>query len=937
MNAFAESFGWAAAVLYAAASLFLAAQGLHSLWLLLRYRRHRHGRQETPPIRGGEEPAVLVQLPVYHERDVVARLVSAVGGLDWPKDRLRIQLLDDGTDDSVEIGAAAIEELRAKGLSAEHVRRADRTGYKAGALEHGLALDEGPSGPAPFVAIFDADFVPPRDFLRRALAPLVAEPDLAFVQARWDHLNPDESLLTRAQAIGIDGHFAVEQAARAWSKLALNFNGTCGVWRRGAIERSGGWQHDTLTEDLDLSYRAQLLGFRACYRMDISVPGELPPTIEAWRSQQFRWAKGSLQCARKLLPRIWRSSWPLERKVAALMHLSHYLVHPAILASLLLAPFAIQRFSRAPIALAICGILLMLAGLLPPILLYAQSQAALGRGWKRLAALPALMSFGTGIALSNTRAAVEGLLGTVSGFVRTPKHGGGPGSYRARPGSGIGELAVFASGLLGMWAIGTGPARWFSPILLLYVVGFGLQGAMLLLHRAKEALEPGPDRALWPLLPLGAIALAGSFAIGSAHATFREAPIHFAGFGLLVGASCFSALEIVRSARPRARWLVWIVLVGIGVQWLARGMPLADDLARYAVEGRQVLAGENPYSVPPASTAVGAALASKVGHAEMTSIYPPLMLALHAGVQRLWPGLEGFRAMDSIALSALGAILLALLAAEKKSPLMLVAVLWNPVVAFFGIGEGHHDLAMAAALAASLLALRHGCAKTSIALASCAALLKPFAAVSIPFLLAATSWRLLWIPIGSAALAYLPFAGAGFGLVRSLLAFGGDMHYHGPLEPGLRIVFGALLPAGVSGTAVRCALGSMLLLGLGWLAVRSRNEPLPGRVARAAALLLLCLPTLHPWYFTVLAALLPLYPSRALMAWTAAAPIYWLHGLSMPEGAPWSEWPWATAAAHLPFVAWMLAEAFGPFRAPRGIEPWFGDRTPGAPVEVSRA
>ena len=433
MNA-VDVIGLVAFVLYGIATTFLASQGLHSLWLLRRFLRSREPAPCRPFVDADEQPAVLVQLPVFNERDVVARLVEAVGKLDWPKHRLRIQLLDDSTDDSVAIGAAAVDKLRDRGIDAAQVRRPTRSGYKAGALEYGLRVDgEHREGPAPFVAIFDADFVPHADFLQRAV----------------EHLNSDQSILTRAQAIGIDGHFAIEQAARGRSGLALNFNGTCGVWRRAAIDDAGGWQHDTLTEDLDLSYRAHLKGWRAHYDIDLEVPGELPPTLEAWRAQQFRWAKGSLQTARKLLGNIWRSSWPLAKKLGATMHLTHYLVHPSMVASMLLAPVATLWLRHAPMVAICLGIGLLAAGLCPPLLLYVVSQRSLGRSMKRLVALPALMSFGAGIALSNTRAAWQAFSGLVSPFVRTPKHGRGRSSYRAEPASGLGELTLGAIGISG--------------------------------------------------------------------------------------------------------------------------------------------------------------------------------------------------------------------------------------------------------------------------------------------------------------------------------------------------------------------------------------------------------------------------------------------------------------------------------------------------------
>ncbi|MEO6594578.1 MAG: glycosyltransferase, partial [Planctomycetota bacterium] len=893
-----------AAIGYVAATLFLAAQGLHSLWLLGRFLRHRRRQSAQATLHGDDVPVVLVQLPVFNERDVVARLVAAMGRLDWPRERLRVQLLDDSTDDSVTLGAAAVATLQHAGVQAVHLRRGDRTGFKAGALEYGLAVDaRHPDGPAPFVAIFDADFVPAPDFLRRTLPPLLGCVGMAFVQTRWEHLNPDDSLLTRAQAIGIDGHFAIEQAARAWSGLTLNFNGTCGVWRRAAIDASGGWQHDTLTEDLDLSYRAQLAGYRAGYLLDTAVPGELPPTLEAWRAQQFRWAKGSLQTAIKLLPSIWRSGWSLARKLGATMHLSHYLVHPAILCSLLLSPLAALVLRELPAVAMFCGVGLLLAGLVPPLLLYVTSQRVLGRPLRKLLALPALMSFGTGIALSNTRAAVQALLGAASPFVRTPKHGAGPGTYRAAPALGVGELAIGVFGSIGCMGVWTSHSLWLMPAIALYVLGFLLQGAVLLQQRVREAVlaDQCRVRPLWPLVPLGLLAFVAVALLGNTHATWRQQPWWFAGCGLVVGACCVMALRRVSTARASLPSLVWILVVGVALQAVAMGLPLSDDVHRYAVEGAQLLAQQNPYAVAPAAANLPGVIVAGVNHAEMTSIYPPLMLWVHQGVMAAWPGEPGFRALALAGIAALAVLGLALLVLMRRSPLLLVAVLWNPALVLFTAGEAHHDVVMAAVLVASLLALQCRLPRTCILLAATAALLKPFAVVALPLLLLATSWRHVWIPVAAALVAYLPFAAAGQGLVASLFTFGGTMQFHGAIEPMLAPIVASLLPGDAVASTVRALLAVAFVIGFVWLCQRSRGEVIASRVARAVALLLLCLPTLHPWYFTLLVALLPFTPSRVLVAWTAAAPVYWLHGVAMADDATWAEWPWATSLAHLPF------------------------------------
>ncbi len=411
-------------------------------------------------------PRVLVQLPVFNERHVIARLIEAAAEIDWPADRLEIQVLDDSTDDTTRRARRIIERLQARGVRIQLVRRIDRVGYKAGALAFGLARSE-----AEFVAIFDADFVPPRDFLRRCIKPLLAAPRLALVQARWDHLNAGDSMLTRAQALLLNAHFVVEQSARAWSGLDMPFNGTCGLWRREAIDDAGGWQADTLSEDLDLSYRMRLKGWRSTILVSVGVPGELPVELAAWRTQQCRWNKGFAQCARKLLGPIWRSDFPWWRKLAASCHLAQCCISPlAIIAfANTFGSLLLQR--PQPLVLVVLG---CAAAALGPSALFAMAWLAhrrLQRG--RLVAFfmtyLAALALNAGLTIANSKAVAEGLLGFRSGFVRTPKRGDArSSSYAAAVPSGLPELAVSS---IGGVALVTQPS-WATPLLCISVAGF---------------------------------------------------------------------------------------------------------------------------------------------------------------------------------------------------------------------------------------------------------------------------------------------------------------------------------------------------------------------------------------------------------------------------------------------------------------------------------
>jgi cellulose synthase/poly-beta-1,6-N-acetylglucosamine synthase-like glycosyltransferase len=285
---------------YFAVLLLLAMYGLHRSHLVLtclRYRKRlREMSQDPAPLPDAELPQVTIQLPLYNEATVATRLLEHVARIDYPRERLEIQVLDDSTDETRSLLRTEVERLRDLGLDVVYLHRVDRVGYKAGALDAGLKVAKGD-----LIAIFDADFLPQPDFLRRIVPLFVADAKVGMVQARWGHLNRDHSLLTRTQALMLDGHHLVENRARSAAGWLFNFSGTGGMWRRQAIDTSGGWQHDTLTEDLDLSYRAQLAGWRFLYRENVVSPAELPEDVSAFRAQQFRWAKGTVQTARKLL------------------------------------------------------------------------------------------------------------------------------------------------------------------------------------------------------------------------------------------------------------------------------------------------------------------------------------------------------------------------------------------------------------------------------------------------------------------------------------------------------------------------------------------------------------------------------------------------------------------------------------------------------------
>jgi cellulose synthase/poly-beta-1,6-N-acetylglucosamine synthase-like glycosyltransferase/cytochrome c553 len=442
--------------------------------------RHRRDPQPMPPLPE-PWPMVTVQLPLFNERYVARRLLEAVGAFDYPRERLEIQVLDDSTDDTAEIVAAVAERLRATGLDVVHLRRRVRAGFKAGALAEGLARARGE-----FIAIFDADFVPPADFLTLTLRHFA--PEVAVVQTRWGHLNRRFSPLTIAQSLGIDGHFAVEQTARARGGLFLNFNGTAGVWRKAAILDAGGWAHDTLTEDLDLSYRAQLRGWHIVYRPEIVCPAELPVLVAGFKSQQRRWAKGSIQTARKLLPALWHSPVGWWKKYQGTLHLTYYMIHPLMLLSMLLAfPLrALGEFSPESSAPMWAGAVFALATLGPASMLVYAQRTLDPAWWRRAWELATILVIGVGVALSTSAAVLGAFFGRGREFVRTPKFGiAGPvESWRGRayaagsPWGGIAELALGGYCAVVTWVFLSDGQYAVAPFLALYAAGLLTVGAL---------------------------------------------------------------------------------------------------------------------------------------------------------------------------------------------------------------------------------------------------------------------------------------------------------------------------------------------------------------------------------------------------------------------------------------------------------------------------
>jgi cellulose synthase/poly-beta-1,6-N-acetylglucosamine synthase-like glycosyltransferase len=489
-------------VLYFFVLSILAIYGWHRYYLVYLYMKHREragGRGEVPPpLR--EFPRVTIQLPIYNEMYVADRLIEAVCEMDYPREVLEIQVLDDSTDETREIAELAVRRHAARGINIHYLHRVDRTGYKAGALEAGLKVAHGK-----FIAIFDADFIPSPDFLVRTLPYFAADERIGMVQARWGHINQDYSLLTKIQSILLDAHFVLEHGGRNRSGCFFNFNGTAGVWRREAIDSAGGWQHDTLTEDLDLSYRAQLAGWRFVFLPDLVSPAEVPVEMTSFKSQQHRWAKGSIQTCLKLLPRILRSNLPLTVKAEAFFHLSanfNYLLMSLL--SVLMFPAMWVRYNMGWTEMLLIDVPLFAAATLSVCNFYVVSQRELYADWRsRLKYLPFLMSIGIGLCVNNTRAVLEAVFGKQSEFARTPKYGierEGDEWVGKKYHQSVGVQPIIELAL-GLYFTGTvfyalvNQIYGTLPFLMLFQIGFLYTGLLSILQQVTGEDEMTPEIA----------------------------------------------------------------------------------------------------------------------------------------------------------------------------------------------------------------------------------------------------------------------------------------------------------------------------------------------------------------------------------------------------------------------------------------------------------
>ncbi|HZS03344.1 MAG TPA: cellulose synthase family protein [Blastocatellia bacterium] len=493
-----DTFDWSVIILYFTILFLLAVLGGYRLRMVYYFWRYRNVRPEPRRhFAESELPRITVQLPLFNEMYVVERLVESVAGLDYPRHLLDIQVLDDSTDETVRIASAVVEKYRQLGHDIAYIHRQDRTGFKAGALENGMKTAKGD-----LIAVFDADFTPRPDCLRR-MVDYFTDERIGMVQTRWSHINRDYSLLTKIQEVLLDGHFVVEQTSRNRTGAFFNFNGTAGMWRRQAIEWSGGWQHDTLTEDTDLSFRAQLMGWRFIYLVDYDVPAELPVEMNAFKAQQRRWAKGLVQVGLKLLPRVWRHpqlSW--QQKLELFFRLNGNFAAPLmIMLSLLHVPVLMARFNQGLFHMLLLDVPLMLFSTLSVVAFYGTAILYLHPDRKRrLLLIPLAMGMGIGLVFSNSRAVIEALLRIKSSFVRTPKYAVQDTKHnwlqqarlygRKHGLLPILELTLALYFVAAVWYAIHSEIYGTIPFLLIFLLGFGYMGLMSLLQgRVRKLIQ----------------------------------------------------------------------------------------------------------------------------------------------------------------------------------------------------------------------------------------------------------------------------------------------------------------------------------------------------------------------------------------------------------------------------------------------------------------
>ena len=804
-------------------------------------------------------PAVTTQIAIFNELNVAERIIRSVADLDYPEGKHFIQVLDDSTDETYELIQTVVADLKSKGVHISHLHRSDRKGYKAGALKESLKDCQ-----TEFVAIFDADFIPPKDYLLKAMPHFMRGEKIGLIQARWGHVNRNTSLLTKVQSLGIDGHFAVEQSARNWNDLYMNFNGTAGIMSVKAIEEAGGWSDDTLTEDMDLSYRMQIAGWKTHYLLDLECPAEVPEDINAFKSQQFRWAKGSIQTAKKIIPKVLKDDVSVFKKIQAVLHMTHYSIHPLMLLLAVLAyPVAVLNdFQFGPLSISWVYMAILFCSTAPTAL-YLVSQKSLGGNWlQRFSVYPILMFVGSGMCISNTRAFLEAVFGKISGFVRTPKKGDVEKKHYEVKLPLIPFLEITA-GLYCAWSLSgfLGSGQWLAgPFVLIYSIGFLFNGTMSLIHNGffKQLFE-ALAKPYGQLIIVTAVLFLG---------LSQTAPGSLQ-FIILFTSSALLALILWRISPQKfsASHLFLLFAFTFVARLFFMNYQVSDDVFRYIWEGRIQNLGFDPYIFSPDSIQLESyrdGLWEGINHKEWSAIYGPIALLLFKIIAFISPTVLAFKV--AFVLLDLATLVVLYLILKKKGHHLgsLALYAFNPLVIMAFAGEAHLDsLQMFLVIASYYFCISKKWTLSAI-LIGLAISSKFTAIIFLPFLIRKENWQWLFVSVFTAFIPVLFFDASVQQMFSSLFRFGSELRFNDSIHFVFFKLFG-------QGTAAYISAGLLLVLSIAiWM---TQDSPLRGAFFCCFAFLLLS-PTVHYWYLCMLVPFLVLVPSVPAMVWTVSSVFY---------------------------------------------------------------
>ncbi len=827
-------------------------------------------------------PRVTTQIPLFNEYNVAVRVIRSVASMDYPKGKHQIQVLDDSTDETIEIVDKEVKALRGNGIDISVIRRKGRDGFKAGALSNGLKTATGE-----LVAIFDADFIPEKDFLLKTVPFFIKDVKLGILQTRWGHVNRKASLLTRIQALGIDGHFMVEQPARAWNNLFMNFNGTAGVFRKRAIFDAGGWQADTLTEDMDLSYRIQLKGWNVHYSLTTIVPSELPENIHAFKNQQFRWAKGSIQTACKLLGKVIRSDRRLFAKVQAILHLSHYCVHPLMLSLSILALPVLMTFpiQLSPLIFGFCAFFLLIA-MTGPSALYTGSQVVSGKGWiGRIAFLPFLVCIGVGLALSNSRAVMEAFMGKKSPFVRTPKKGDKEflNYNRAVSCDMFFELGLGIYCLLSFVMYIFAQKYLVGPFLFIYSCGFVTVSLFGFYHARKSGVFP---YRIFLAIFSAFLVILSTFKMGKVGYVGSSFLSFLTLYGLM-GISAFLFFITLPKGGKRIKVELYIFIVALLCRAVVFPLLPSDDMNRYLWEGKMLSQDVNPYELAPdSSKLVGLRdnIWKGINHPDMPAAYPPGILFLFSQLNKISYNENLFKAVFCFFDLATLLIIFAFMRLKERDVRFSILYALNPVVIISFAGQGHYDSVMVFFMCASLLAWYYRKWVIMFLSLLLAVQSKQVSLLLLPFLINRSSIKYLWIFLIGVMVPFMPFVGNDlFAPFSSLFVFGTEMAHNGSIHSIIRFISG-------SNTFATCMCIFIFLLVCFNVFKDFRKDAFKS-VFLVMTFFLLLSPTVHFWYLAWFLPLLCIYTRWSWSLLCLTISLYFVSDKNLLENGVWSQPP----------------------------------------------